>query len=191
MNIHFQEKYLLDDLNCVIAKSNKKQKYIQYQQQCRLLLMTYIALHCPRCLFILDKCFEYYRNWLFCFNENISSIIQFSMNTRESNVNFHIVLEIVIFHYLNTTHICSIELSSCFKLNHRTINAHRKGINAYFALKRVVSRVNNLSVLIKLFKVVVVVLPSVLYGCEAWSNLKSCDITTLNFFNNRLYSIIL
>ena len=68
------------------------------------------------------------------------------------------------------------------KLKNRTINACRKGKNAYFALKGVMSRATNPSVLIKLYKTVV--LQSVLYGCKTWSNLKSCDITTLTCFQH-------
>ena len=54
---------------------------------------------------MLDVCSEYSRNWRFCFNANKSSIMQFSINTRENNVNSTGVLEIRIFHYLTTIHI--------------------------------------------------------------------------------------
>ena len=74
------------------------------------------------------------------------------------------------------------EMNSRFKATERTTNACRKGRNAFFVINSIMSNSTKPCVLVKLYKSVV--LPTVLYGCEMWDNLKSVDLTNLNRFQH-------
>ena len=71
-----------------------------------------------------------------------------------------------------------IDINSKFKSIDRSQNACRKRRNAYFALNGISAKTTNPSVLINLYKTVV--LPTVLYGFEMWSKMRFNDVSVLN-----------
>lgn len=144
----------------------------------------------PLCLQrMLDICADYAHRWRFCFNANKSCVMQFSLNPREVRVTYdwHIANSVlpVAEEY---THL-GIALNSKFRSTERTSNACRKGKNSYFALNGVCDKSTHPCVLLKLFKSIV--LPTVLYGCEMWTSLKSNDIAALNRFQHFIVKRIL
>jgi hypothetical protein len=114
--------------------------------------------------------------------QNKSYILQFSLNPREKNLifNWHIGDD-TIPSSDNCCHL-GIEMNSCFKATERTTNACRKVRNVFFAINGIMSNSTKPCVLVTFYKSVV--LPTVLYGCEMWNNLKSVDLTNLNTFQH-------
>ena len=142
--------------------------------------MSCIATSPTRLQNMLDICVDYSRVWRFEFNASKSCIMQFSLNQREHNVDFRWKIgEDVVPVSDCYTHL-GIDLHARFKLNDRITNRCRKGRNSYFAMNPTQSISPH--VLLKWYKLVV--LPTVLYGCELWNNMKSCDISKLNRFQH-------
>ena len=131
---------------------------------------------------MLDVCNEYSRKWCFRFNAKTSYILQFSLSPPEKNLiyNWHIG-DGKIPSSDNCCHL-GIEMNSRFKATERATNACRKGRNAFFATNGIMSKSTKPCILVKLYKSIV--LPTVLYGCEMWNNLKSVDLTNLNRFQH-------
>lgn len=138
---------------------------------------------------MLDICTEYAKKWRFCFNAQKSGIVQFALNNRQPQITFpwHIGRDVLPL-WENYSHL-GIELDSTFKEKNRIETACRKGRNSFFALDSIISKQTHPTVLLKLYKTVI--MPSVLYGCEMWCNLKSKDIQMLNQFQHFIVKRIL
>ena len=131
---------------------------------------------------MLDVCNQYSCKWRFLFNAKKSSIVQFSVNSREVNLDYSWTIGRDTIPASSTYSHLGILLNSRFKSFDRTASACRKGKNAYFALKGITCKTSHPCALLRLYKSVV--LPTVLYGCEMWTNLKSMDIQALNKFQH-------
>ena len=138
--------------------------------------MSSKALQC-----ILDLCNAYSRKWCFRFKAKQSYILQFSLNPWEKNLiyNWHIGDDNIPSSHSGCR--LGIEMNSRFKATERT-NVCRKVRNAFFAINGIMSNSTKPCVLVKLYKSVV--LPTVLYGCEMWNNLKSADLPNYNTFQH-------
>lgn len=66
------------------------------------------------------------------------------------------------------------QINCLFKSSDRISNACRQGRNTFFALKELHCKSANPKVMVQLYNSVV--LPSVLFGCETWTDLKTADI---------------
>lgn len=75
-----------------------------------------------------------------------------------------------------------IIINNKLTLSDRIITACRKGQKSYFALNDIGSNYLNPLTLSHLYKTIV--LPTVLYGCELWSNLSTNDLQRLNVFQH-------
>ena len=139
---------------------------------------------------ILDICAEYARNWHFRFNAKKSSVVQFSLNNRNLNtVQFPWKIDNEVIPIEDGYTHLGIELDSKFRSRNRTINSCRKGRSSCFALKGINCKSTSPLVLIRLYKSIV--LPTMLYGCEMWSNLKTADYATLNLSQHFILKYIL
>lgn len=81
----------------------------------------------------------------------------------------------------NYNHL-GIIISSKLTLSDRIITACRKGQKSYYALNDIGSNYLNPLTLSHLYKTIV--LPTVIYGCELWSNLSTNDLERLNVFQH-------
>jgi hypothetical protein len=104
---------------------------------------------------MLDICTYYANKWDFDWTIN-----QESIPVADSHTHF------------------GIELGGKLSALSRTINVCRKGRNIYFAITNIGDDNTSPLVLVKLYKSVVI--PSVLYRCEVWNNLKNKDLLLLN-----------
>ena len=138
---------------------------------------------------MLDVCNQYSCKWRFSFNAKKSSIVQFSVNSREINLNYSWNIGSDLIPSSCTYSHLGILLNSRFKSIDRTTSACRKGKNAYCAPKGISCKNTHPCALLRLYKSVV--LPTVLYGCEMWTNLKSMDIQALNKFQHFIIKHIL
>ena len=115
---------------------------------------------------MIDFCFLYAAKWRFQFNADKSFVMQFSLNKNHVYFTFPWNIVDLVDNYCHF----GFELNSKFKSNERTNSACRNGTNSYFAFSGAMSKETHPSVLLKLYKTVV--LPSVLYGSEIWPNLN-------------------
>lgn len=111
-----------------------------------------------------------------------SCILQFSPKSTNCKINFpwRIGNELIPTAE-RYTHL-GIEIHEQFKAVERISNACRKAKNSYFALNGITLKSTNPTVLIKLYKTVI--LPTLLYGCEMWTSLKASDETALQRFQH-------
>ena len=127
---------------------------------------------------MLDICTDYANKWRFQFNGMKSCVIQLSKSSFNKPHFDQTIHQESIPDADSHTHL-GIELNGKLSALSRTTNACRKGRNTYLAISNI--RDDNASpliVLIKMYKSVVI--PSVVYGCEVWNDLKNKDLFLLN-----------
>ena len=129
---------------------------------------------------VLDNIFQYSRRWRFTFNAAKSNVLHFHPSSCNPTVTFNWRLGKETIESSNAYNHLGILLSSNFDPGTRTSNSCRKGRQAYFAMKT--SEQLNPITVAKLYKKVV--LPSTLYGCELWCDLRAKDIKSLNTFQH-------
>ena len=129
---------------------------------------------------VLDSVFEYSQRWRFTFNAAKCNVLYFHQKGPNYADNLSWNLGEGCIKISKSYNHLGIHLNSKFDPGERTSNACRKGRQAYFALKT--SEHLNPITVSKLYKRVV--LPSVLYGCELWCDLRAKDIGTLNKFQH-------
>ena len=123
---------------------------------------------------MLDVCSDYSNKWRFQFNGNKSCVVQFTLNAPKPDFKSSINDEHIP---VSDTYIhLDVELNGNFKSLNRTRNVCRKARNTYFAMSNIRTEYTNPLALIKLYKTVVI--PSCLYECEVWNNLKNQDSVT-------------
>lgn len=81
----------------------------------------------------------------------------------------------------NYKHIGIIQHSR-FKSIDRTTNSCSKGRKAYFAIRNDLSNNTNPLTLVNLYRKIVI--PTLLYVCELWNNLKQADLQVLSKFQH-------
>lgn len=86
------------------------------------------------------------------------------------------------FLYKTNMLILRVQINCSFKSPDRISNDCREGRNALFALNKLHCKSTNPKVMVQFYTSVV--LPSVLFGCEIWTNLKTADISALNHFQH-------
>ena len=125
---------------------------------------------------MLDICTYYANKWRFQFSGMKFCVIQFSKSSFKPDFDWTINQESIPVADSHT-HL-GIELGGKLSAFSRTTNACRNGRNIYFTITNI--RDDNTSPLglVKLYKSVVI--PSVLYRCEVWNNLKNKDLLLLN-----------
>jgi hypothetical protein len=125
---------------------------------------------------MLDVCSDYSNKWRFQFNGNKSCVVQFTLNAPKPDFKSSINGEPIPVSY---TYIhLDFELNGNFKSLNRTRNVCRKARNTNFAMSNIRTEYTNPLALIKLYKTLVI--PSCLYECEVWNNLKNQDSRLLN-----------
>jgi hypothetical protein len=125
---------------------------------------------------MLDICTYYANKWRFQFSGMKFCVIQFSKSSFKPDFDWTINQESIPVADSHT-HF-GIELGGKLSALSRTINVCRKGRNIYFAITNIGDDNTSPLVLVKLYKSVVI--PSVLYRCEVWNNLKNKDLLLLN-----------
>jgi hypothetical protein len=125
---------------------------------------------------MLDICTYYANKWRFQFSGMKSYVIQFSKSSFKPDFDCTINQESIP--VANSHTHLGIELSGKLSALSRTTNACRKGRNIYFAITNIRDDNTSPLVLVKLYKSIVI--PSVLYGCEVWNDLKNKDLLLLN-----------
>ena len=128
---------------------------------------------------LLDTAYSYSTRWRFIFNANKSTVLRFSSSDINTGDPSWQLGEDNIKVSKTYTHL-GILLDAKMNPKERTTNACRKGQLSYFSLK--INEHVNPATLSKLYKRVI--LPSVLYGCELWCDLRQKDIRSLNTFQH-------
>lgn len=117
---------------------------------------------------ILTTAFKYSSNWRFKFNAGKSSVLRFTPSPphKDSPVTWFLCTEPVCLS--NTYNHLGIHLHSKLVHTEKIANACRKGRQAYFALK--IREHLNPDTISRLYTRVA--LPSTMYGCELWYDLR-------------------
>ena len=132
----------------------------------------------------LNIVYQYSQKWRFTINCAKSSVLVFGCKKRNVTHNSKWKLgHSNIPELTDTTHL-GILRSSNLSSTERTTAACRKGRSTFYSITNIGARPRGLfpATSVSLYKRVV--LPSVLYGCELWSNMRTKDLANLNTFQH-------
>lgn len=125
---------------------------------------------------ILTTALKYSLNWRFKFNAGKSCGLRFSPSPPHNDLPVTSFLGTESVYLSNTYNHLGIHLHSKLVHTEKIANACRKGRQAYFALK--IRENLNPYTISRLYTRVV--LPSIVYGCELWYDLRKKDLQGLN-----------
>lgn len=129
---------------------------------------------------MLNVAFKYSCLWRFSFNAQKSSVVIFGKGRPPTQQTWKLGDDEILIND-SYKHLGIIQHSR-FKTIDRTTDSCNKGRKAYFAIRNDLSHNTNPLTLVKLYRKIV--LPTVLYGCELWNNLKQTDFQILNKFQH-------
>ena len=129
---------------------------------------------------MLNVAFRYSCLWQFSFNALKSSIVIFGKNITPTQHEWKLGNESIPIND-RYKHLGIIQQSK-FKSIDRTTDSCNRGRKTYFAIKNNLSKNTNPLTLISLYRKIVI--PTVLYGCELWNNLKQTDLQVLQKFQH-------
>lgn len=124
---------------------------------------------------ILTTAYKYSTNWRFKFNADKSSVLRFSSSSIRNQSNLSWLLGNESVELSESYNHLGILLQSKLVHTEKIENGCRKGRQAYFGIK--IRDHLNPDTLSRLYKKVV--LPSILYGCELWCDLRQRDLQAL------------
>lgn len=129
---------------------------------------------------MLNVAYRYSCSWRFSFNAQKSSVVRFGKGRPPTQHAWKLGEEDISIND-SYKHLGIIQHSQ-FKSGERTTESCNKGRKAYFAIRNDLSHNTNPLTLVGLYQKIV--LPTVLYGCELWNNLKQTDLQVLNKFQH-------
>lgn len=181
----------IDQLLFEIETCNKKTGILNINSCCPCLAddVSCIATTPTGLQRMLDVCTNYAYKWRFNFNANKSHVMQFYINSREANIQHCWYISNELVPTTDTHSHLGIEMNSNLRYSERIENLCRKGKNTFFAARAIYTKDTNPCVSLHIYKTVV--LPTVFYGCEVWSNLKNSDISILDKFQHFIVKYIL
>jgi hypothetical protein len=130
---------------------------------------------------LLNVAYEYSCKWRFMFSAEKSSVVIFRDNRKVfSNYAWHVGKEIIP---ISTTylHLGVLQTANLQSLPN-TYRLCEKGRKSYFGIKANMFKESHPKTSVSIYKKVI--LPSTLFGCELWNNLKTKDWAALNRFQH-------